>query len=183
MKKDRDKKLIQKCRPISLLNIDLAILSRAPADYIKKYLPFYISSNQAAYVEGRFISEGGRYFSDIWQITDLLKLRSLLVTLDIQKACDSVYHFYFNNHIKANHLAYIGPRWYGIRISADCQQNLLSPKHDTSGRFLLETFVKEQKREDDTQRRQRLFACLKMAETALKYVRINPDLNPNTEFA
>ena len=32
------------------------------------------------------------------------------------------------------------------RISADCQQNLLSPKHDTSGRFLLVNFLKEQER-------------------------------------
>ena len=31
--------------------------------------------------------------------------------------------------VKANHLA------YGSRISSDCQQILLSPKHDTSGRF------------------------------------------------
>ena len=57
--------------------------------------------------------------------------------------------------LKANHSAYIDPRWYGSRISTDCQQNLLSPKHDTSGRFLLVNFLKEQKREDDTQRRQR----------------------------
>ena len=53
--------------------------------------------------------------------------------------------------IKANHLAYIGPRWYRSRISADCHQNLLSPKHDTGGRFLLVNILKEQKREDNTQ--------------------------------
>ena len=62
--------------------------------------------------------------------------------------------------LKANHLAYIEPSWYGSRISAYCQQNLLSLKHDTSGRFLLVTFLKEQKGEDDMQRRQRLAACL-----------------------
>ena len=55
-------------------------------------------------------------------------------------------------YIKANHLIYIEPRWYGSRVSAECQQNLLSPKHDTSRRFLLVTFFEEQKREDDTKR-------------------------------
>ena len=53
--------------------------------------------------------------------------------------------------IKANHLAYIKPRWYGSRISADCQQKLLLRRHDTSGRFLLVTSLEKQKRENGTQ--------------------------------
>ena len=51
---------------------------------------------------------------------------------------------------KASHVAYIEPRWYGSRISAHCQQSLISPKHGSNGRFLLVIFLKEQKREDDT---------------------------------
>ena len=47
-KKDKDRRLIQNWRPISLLNVDLKILSKALADRIKKYLPFFISSNQTA---------------------------------------------------------------------------------------------------------------------------------------
>ena len=39
--------------------------------------------------------------------------------------------------LKANYLAYIEPRWKGSQIFADSQQNLISPKHDYSGRFLL----------------------------------------------
>ena len=53
---------------------------------------------------------------------------------------------------KANHLAYIEPKWYGSRIYANCQQKLLFTRHDTSGRFLLVTFLEMQKREDGTQR-------------------------------
>ena len=93
-KRDKNKRLIQNWRPISLLNVDLKILSKAPADRIKMYLPFLISSNQTACVEGRFISEGGRLFSDILQVTDFLNLRKLVVTVDIQKAFDSVNHFF-----------------------------------------------------------------------------------------
>lgn len=48
--------------------------------------------------------------------------------------------------LKPNHLAYIPPRWYGNQISGDCQQKLLSPKHDTSGRFSQVTFLEEQER-------------------------------------
>ena len=54
--------------------------------------------------------------------------------------------------LKANHLAYIAPRWYGSRISADCQQKLLFTKHDTSEKFLQVTFLEKQKKEDVTQR-------------------------------
>ena len=34
----------------------------------------------------------------------------------------------------------------GSRISADCQQKLLFTKHDTSGKFLLVTFLEKQNR-------------------------------------
>ena len=43
------------------------------------------------------------------------------------------------------HLAYMEPRWYGSQISADCQQNLLSLKHGTSGRYLLVNFLRNRK--------------------------------------
>ena len=36
-------------------------------------------------------------------------------------------------------------RWNRSRISIDCKQYLLSPKHDTSRRFLLVTFLKNRK--------------------------------------
>ena len=75
-------------------NIDLKILSKALENRIKKYLPFLISSNQTAYVEGRSISEDGKPFSDILQVTDLLNLRGSVVTVDIQKAFDSVNHLF-----------------------------------------------------------------------------------------
>ena len=48
---------------------------------------------------------------------------------------DDIDYRHGNNVLKANHLAYIEPSWYGSRISADCQQKLLSTKHDTGGDF------------------------------------------------
>ena len=93
-KKNKDKRIIQNWRPISLVNVELKILSKTLANCIKKCLPFLISSNQTAYVEGRFVSEGGRLFSDILQVTDFLNLRGLVVTVDIQKAFDSVNHLF-----------------------------------------------------------------------------------------
>ena len=51
----------------------------------------------------------------------------------------------FQETLKANHLAYIAPRLYGSRFSADCPQKLFSSKHDTWGRILLVTSRTEER--------------------------------------
>ena len=56
------------------------------------YLYYLISSNQTAYVKNRFISESGRLISDILEIAKALALEGFLVTIDIEKAFDSVNH-------------------------------------------------------------------------------------------
>ena len=60
----------------------------------KKVLFSLVSKNQTAYVKGRFISEGGRLISDILEISDNLKIKGFLMTLDIEKAFDSVNHLF-----------------------------------------------------------------------------------------
>ena len=57
-------------------------------------MPNLVSENQRAYVNNRFISEGGRLISDILEITDSLQINGLLITIDIEKAFDSVNHFF-----------------------------------------------------------------------------------------
>ena len=61
---------------------------------LKEVLPSLISKNQTAYVKGRFISEGGRIISDIHEISDNLKIKGYLVTLDTEKAFDLVNHLF-----------------------------------------------------------------------------------------
>ena len=45
-----------------------------------------------AYLNGMFISGGGRLISDISEVNNLLKLKGHLLTIDILKAFDSVNH-------------------------------------------------------------------------------------------
>ena len=96
-KKDKDKRLIQNWRP---LNVDVKIISKALSKRLKNVLPSLISDNQSAYVDGRFINKGGRLIANALQITDVLKLNAILVTVDIQKAFDSVDHQFLTLALK-----------------------------------------------------------------------------------
>ena len=91
-KKDKDKRLISNWRPISLLNVDYKIISKILASRLKKVLPNLISSQQTAYVAQRCINESGRLISDLLSVTKKMKVKGYLVTIDIEKAFDSLDH-------------------------------------------------------------------------------------------
>ena len=59
-------------------------------------LPSIISSKQTVYNEKRFIGEAGRLISDILSVTNNLKIERYLVTMDIEKAFDSLDQNIFN---------------------------------------------------------------------------------------
>ena len=91
-KKDRDKRFVKNWRPISLLNVGTKILSKSLAEKLKSVLPELISSNQTSYVKNRCISESGRLMSDVIDMCDIFDTPSHLVTMDIEKAFDSLDH-------------------------------------------------------------------------------------------
>ena len=61
---------------------------------LKKVLNNLISENHIAYLNNRFISKGSRLISDIVEITDLLQIEGILLTVDIEKAFDSMNHLF-----------------------------------------------------------------------------------------
>ena len=67
-------------------------MSKALATRLKETLPDLISCQQTAYVKNRFIGEGGRLTSDILEISNVFNLRGYIVTVDIEKAFDSLSH-------------------------------------------------------------------------------------------
>ena len=113
-KKERDKRFAKNWHPISLLNVDLKIISKVLATRIKKVISSLISSNQIAYVNGRFISEGGRLISDILEICDTLKIEGFLLTVDIEKAFDSVDHSFLIKVLQKFGFGKDFIRWIGI---------------------------------------------------------------------
>ena len=69
-----DKRLIKNWIPISLLNTDWKIFSKAFAAKLKYVLPSLIASQQTAYVQNRYIGEIRRSISDILDILDKLSI-------------------------------------------------------------------------------------------------------------
>ena len=106
-KKGKDKRYIKNWRPISLLNVDAKIISKVMANRLKKVSGTLISSDQTAYVPGRFIGESVRLVSDLTEYTDIHNLPGYLVTIDIEKAFDSVDHKYLCAVLQNSDLARI----------------------------------------------------------------------------
>ena len=103
---------------------------------MKSVLPSIISTCQTAYVKGRFIGETGRLISDILEITNTLNIGGFLVTVDIEKAFDSLNH---NFLIATLELFNFGDNFINwIKILLKNQESCVINGGLTSGYFKLE---------------------------------------------
>ena len=57
-------------------------------------MPDLVSENQTAFLNHRFISERERLIDDLLELTDIYNKKGFLVTIDIEKAFDSVNHIF-----------------------------------------------------------------------------------------
>ena len=60
---------------MTLLNVDLKIISKALSEKLKKVSLDLISSQQTAYVKNKHIVESGRLISDVTEIAKIKKLK------------------------------------------------------------------------------------------------------------
>lgn len=88
--KGKDRTLLKNWRPISLLNTDYKIASKAIAQRLTKYLHKIIHPNQAGYVKGRNISENIRTLLDILDYLKQTDKPGILINIDFKKAFDSI---------------------------------------------------------------------------------------------
>ena len=79
-------------RPLSLLNVDLKVISKALSRKLKKVLPDLISSQQSAHFKSKHIGESGRLISDVIEIAKIKKFKRSLGAVNIEKAFDSLDH-------------------------------------------------------------------------------------------
>ena len=66
-----------------------------------------VNENQVAYVNNRFINESGRLISDVLEITNSFDIEGILITVDIEKAFDSINHSFLMCVLKNLNLAKI----------------------------------------------------------------------------
>ena len=90
---------------------------------------FVISANQSVYVHRRFISEGGRVIFDLLEISNTLKLDSLLATIDSKKAFDSVDHSFLISALERYWFGNRFVKW--VRILLKNQEPLINGSNTT----------------------------------------------------
>ena len=84
-KKERDKRLIKNWRPISLMNVDAKIASKAIAMRMKNVISSIIKSDQTAYMAGRYIGESIHLINDILEYVNENELSGILFSADFEK--------------------------------------------------------------------------------------------------
>jgi hypothetical protein len=93
--KKGDPLLLDNFRPISLLNVDLKILSHVLAQRLKKILSKLINEDQTGYIKNRFIGFNLRQIQDIIDYADIYKIESYLVFIDFKKAFDLLFFIFY----------------------------------------------------------------------------------------
>jgi len=89
-KHGKDRSYLSNWRPISLLNLDYKILTKVLAERVKGILPTIISSSQNGYITGRSTADCIRLVQDIIHLSELNQIPAILLTIDFQKAFDSI---------------------------------------------------------------------------------------------
>lgn len=88
-KKDRSHEFLKNWRPLTLMNVDYKIYSKAISLRLKAVIPFLINSDQTGFMAGRDFSLNIRKTLDVIQYTDLNQIKAVIVSVDYEHAFDS----------------------------------------------------------------------------------------------
>ena len=89
-KQDSSLLKLENWRPITLLNVDYKIASKATAKRIQSLLSFLIHPDQTGFVKDRYIGKNIRLISDIMDQTKKLNCSGILLSVDFQKAFNTL---------------------------------------------------------------------------------------------
>ena len=89
-KKDANPHLIKNWRPLTLLNCDYKIATKAITNRIKSVIPQLINNDQTDFLKGKFIGENIRLINNVINYTAQHEIPSLLLFSDFKKAFDSL---------------------------------------------------------------------------------------------
>jgi len=89
-KEGKPKLYLKNWRPITLLNTAYKIASAAIAERLKTVLPQIIHEDQKGFIKGRYIGDNIRMLYDTMLYTEKENIPGMLLTIDFEKAFDSV---------------------------------------------------------------------------------------------
>ena len=121
-KKRKHKSYLENWRPLSLLNVDHKIATKAIAHRISKVFPTkedQIKEDQTGYVQGRYIGQNIRLITDIMKVTELESIPGLAIFIDFQKTFDTLdWNFLFRT-LQAFNFGSCIQKWI-ITFYTDC---------------------------------------------------------------
>ena len=89
-KEGKDLRYLRNWRPLTILNTDYKILTKALANRLQKVLPKLINNDQVGYIKGRYIGENTRIINDVQISATVSKFPGYIVLVDFEKAFDSI---------------------------------------------------------------------------------------------
>ena len=89
-KPNRDLLKVESWRPISLQGVDIKIIAKAIATKIRSKLNYVINEDQISFRPGKYIGESIQLITELMQYTQEQNLEAYILSLDIEKAFDSV---------------------------------------------------------------------------------------------
>ena len=111
-------------RPICLQGVDLKIVAKVIAERIKKVVEQVVHDDQIGFRAGKYIGETLQLIMDLIDYTDKQKMPGYIVSLDIEKAFDSVEWTYLDKVLSAMGLGENILKWINIlRINSTIKIN------------------------------------------------------------
>jgi len=94
LKKDKDPLELKSWRPISLMNVDVKILSKVLTARLEKVAASLVGEDQHAFVKGRNIHHGTRLMQQAIESLERSKEKGAIIAIDFRKAFDTIDHEY-----------------------------------------------------------------------------------------
>ena len=132
---------VKNWRPITPLNCDYKIASKAIANRLKAVLPSINNNDQTGFLKGRSISENIRLIEGILRYTEAEKVPGLLLFIDLEKAFDTLEWSFVEKVFEYNNFGPSYIEW--IKIFYNDIQSSVYNNGWSSGFFNLERGVRQ----------------------------------------
>ena len=116
-------------RPISLLNVDDKVISKAITNKLQPHMSKHIHADQQCSIVGRKIQNHLHFIRDIITYTKEKQMQADIISLDQEKAFDRVAHDYLFKTITAHNLGTYIETWIKTLYKANYWSTTLLANH------------------------------------------------------